>query len=195
MLQRLLDHSAGRYELDGTDVRALPEEHVRLRIAAVDQDVHLFDTTIEENLRLANRSASPQELRSALERASLADWVDALPDGLTTRVGAHGSAVSGGQAQRIGLARALLADRPLIVLYEPGEHLDHAMADQVTAAALAASTGRGVLLITHRMAHTAVCDEVVVRIDGRVAARGAPGEMDGWYAEARSHEQGPTSRM
>jgi thiol reductant ABC exporter CydC subunit len=196
VLLRLLDHRDGRYLLDGTDVRVLGEEAVRERLAAVDQQAHLFDTTIEENLRLANRAATDAQLRAALEGAALAEWVDGLPAGLATRVGAHGSAVSGGQAQRIALARVLLAGRPIVVLDEPGEHLDPAMADQVTAAALAATEGRSVVLITHRMAHTWACEEVAVLIDGRVVQRGAPdvlAAVDGWYAEAVARERGETT--
>ncbi len=187
---RLLDHRTGSYRLGGSDVRDRSEESVREVVTAVDQSSHLFDTTIEENLRLANRAASPADLRSALERAALTEWVDSLPAGLATRVGAHGSGVSGGEAQRIALARALLADRPVVVLDEPGEHLDAAMADEVTAAALAATEGRSVVLITHRMAHTGDCDEVLVLIEGRVAQRGAAGELTGWFARAAARERG-----
>ncbi len=191
VLLRLLDHRAGRYELAGRDVRDLGEQAVRAAVTAVDQRSHLFDTTIEENLRLANRAADPAELRAAVEAAQLSEWVDGLPQGLATRVGAHGSAVSGGQAQRIALARVLLSERPIVVLDEPGEHLDPAMADEVTAAALTSTAGRSVLLITHRMAHTADCDEVMVLADGRVTARGAPADLrSGWYAEALAREEG-----
>ncbi|HEX6887230.1 MAG TPA: thiol reductant ABC exporter subunit CydC, partial [Candidatus Nanopelagicales bacterium] len=190
VLLRLLDHRAGSYTLGGADVRAVGEPAVRAHVAAMDQQAHLFDTTIEENLRLANRDAGDQQLRAALEAAALADWVDGLPQGLATRVGAHGSAVSGGQAQRIALARVLLADRPIVVLDEPGEHLDPLMADQVTAAALAATAGRSVVLITHRMAHTDACAEVVVLAGGRVTERGAPAGLGGWYAEAVARERG-----
>jgi thiol reductant ABC exporter CydC subunit len=190
VLLRLLDHRAGSYTLDGADVRAAGEPAVRAHVAAMDQQAHLFDTTIEENLRLANRDATDEQLRAAIEAAALADWVDGLPQGLATRVGAHGSAVSGGQAQRIALARVLLADRPIVVLDEPGEHLDPLMADQVTAAALAATAGRSVVLITHRMAHTDACAEVVVLAGGRVTERGAPAELGGWYAEAVARERG-----
>ncbi|MGB7981972.1 MAG: thiol reductant ABC exporter subunit CydC [Candidatus Nanopelagicales bacterium] len=191
VLLRLLDHRAGRYELAGRDVRDLGEQAVRAAVTAVDQRSHLFDTTIEENLRLANRGADSAALRAAIEGARLAEWVDSLPDGLATRVGAHGSAVSGGQAQRIALARVLLADRPIVVLDEPGEHLDPAMADEVTSAALTSTIGRSVLLITHRMTHTADCDEVIVLAEGRVTAYGAPSDLSaGWYAEALAREQG-----
>jgi thiol reductant ABC exporter CydC subunit len=190
VLLRLLDHHAGTYTIGGTDVRRGGEPLVRSNVAAMGQQAHLFDTTIEENLRLANRGASDAELRAAIEAAALADWVDALPQGLATRVGAHGSAVSGGQAQRIALARVLLAERPIVVLDEPGEHLDAAMADQVTAAAIAATAGRSVVLITHRMAHTGACAEVIVLTGGRVADRGAPEALGGWYAEAVARERG-----
>lgn len=192
VLLRLLDYREGRYLLDGRDVQELAEDDVRQRLAAVDQQAHLFDTTIEENLRLANRDASDADLRRALAGAALTDWIDALPAGLATRVGAHGSAVSGGQAQRIALARVLLADRPIVVLDEPGEHLDPAMADQVTATALNATEGRSVLLVTHRMSHTVACDEVLVLTDGAVVDRGRPDELRGWYAEALAREQGET---
>jgi thiol reductant ABC exporter CydC subunit len=190
VLLRLLDHREGSYRLGDADVRDLGEDAVREVLAAVDQQAHLFDTTIEENLRLANRDATDGQLRSAIERAALDEWIDGLPAGLQTRVGAHGSAVSGGQAQRIALARVLLADRPIVVLDEPGEHLDPAMADQVTAAALAATGDRSVVLITHRMAHTSSCDEVVVLSAGRVVQRGEPSQLGGWYAEAVARERG-----
>jgi ATP-binding cassette subfamily C protein CydCD len=193
VLLRLLDHRTGSYRLADDDVRDLGEDGVRDAMAAVDQQAHLFDTTIEENLRLANREATPDQMRAALEGAQLAGWIDGLPAGTATRVGAHGSAVSGGQAQRIALARVLLADRPIVVLDEPGEHLDADMADQVTAAALSSTAGRSVVLITHRMAHTGDCDEVVVLSQGHVAQRGTPGELreaEGWYAEAAAREEG-----
>jgi ABC-type multidrug transport system fused ATPase/permease subunit len=193
VLLRLLDHRSGTYQLAGRDVRDLGEDGVRETIAAVDQQAHLFDTTIVENLRLAHREASAEQMRAAIEGAQLDGWVDSLPAGLATRVGAHGSAVSGGQAQRIALARVLLADRPIVVLDEPGEHLDPDMADQVTAAALNSTAGRSVVLVTHRMAHTGACDEVLVLSQGRIVQRGTPGELrgvGGWYAEAADREAG-----
>jgi thiol reductant ABC exporter CydC subunit len=193
VLLRLLDHREGRYLLDGRDVRDLAEDDIRTRVAAMEQRAHLFDSTIEENLRLANRQATDEQLRTAIAGAALTAWIDELPAGLQTRVGAHGSAVSGGEAQRIALARVLLADRPLVVLDEPGEHLDPAMADQVTSTALVATQGRAVLLITHRMAHTGDCDEVVVLNEGAVVARGAPDTLTGWYAEAVARERGEAS--
>jgi ATP-binding cassette, subfamily C, bacterial CydCD len=193
ILLRLLDHRTGSYQLAGVEVRDLGEDGVREAMAAVDQQAHLFDTTIEENLRLANRQADSGQMRAAIEGAQLGGWIDSLPAGMATRVGAHGSAVSGGQAQRIALARVLLADRPIVVLDEPGEHLDPDMADQVTAVALSSTAGRSVVLITHRMAHTGDCDEVVVLSQGHVVQRGTPAQLraaEGWYAEAAAREEG-----
>ncbi len=193
VLLRLLDHRDGDYRLGGLDVRTVSEEHLRQAVTAVDQHAHLFDTTIEENLRLANRGADEAALRAAIERVQLDTWMDGLPEGMATRVGAHGSAVSGGQAQRIALARVLLADRPIIILDEPGEHLDPVMADAVTAAALDTTAGRSVVLITHRMAHTGRCDEVLVVDDGHLVGRGSPAELraaGGWYADATAREEG-----
>ena len=196
VLLRLLDHRAGTYLLAGTDVRRRDEDDVRHIMTAMGQEAHLFDTTIEENLRLANRAASEQQLRAAIELAALDTWIDSLPAGMGTRVGAHGSAVSGGQAQRIALARVLLADRSIVVLDEPGEHLDPVMADQITAAALDTTQGRSVVLITHRMAHTGDCDEVLVLHEGNVVQRGTPAQLHsagGWYSEAIAREEGTTS--
>ncbi len=193
VLLRLLDHRVGRYSLDGTDVRSLSEDAVRGVVGAVDQQAHLFDTTIEENLRLARRDATDAQLQEALAGAELTEWVGGLPAGLATRVGSQGAQVSGGEAQRIALARVLLADRPVVLLDEPGEHLDAEMADRVTAAALSATTERTVLLVTHRMAHTDDCDEVVVLSQGRVLQRGAPSQLDGWYADAVARERGPAA--
>lgn len=195
VLLRLLDHRQGTYLLGDIDVRELDEDDVRQAITAMGQEAHLFDTTIEENLRLANRGATQQQLRAAIELAALDTWIDSLPAGLGTRVGAHGSAVSGGQAQRIALARVLLADRPIVVLDEPGEHLDAVMADLITAAALNTTQGRSVVLITHRMAHTGDCDEVLVLHEGRVVQRGSPAELrsaGGWYTGAIAREEGTT---
>lgn len=192
VLLRLLDHRSGSYRLADHEVRELGEGPVRATLTAMDQQGHLFDTTIEENLRLADPDADPDQLRAAIDQVQLGSWIDGLPAGMATRVGAHGSRVSGGQAQRIGLARVLLADRPIVILDEPGEHLDPSMADQVTGTALTSTTGRSVVLITHRMAHTGDCDEVVVLSEGRIVARGTPAELraaGGWYALALAREQ------
>nr|WSY53450.1 thiol reductant ABC exporter subunit CydD [Streptomyces sp. NBC_00886] len=172
VLLRFLDADAGSYTLGGVDAYALDGDDVRRLVGLCAQDAHLFDSSVRENLLLAKRDATEEELRVALERARLIDWADGLPDGLDTLVGEHGARLSGGQRQRLALARALLADFPVLVLDEPAEHLDLATADALTADLLAATEGRTTLLITHRLAGLQDVDEVIVLDEGRVVQRG-----------------------
>ncbi|RMI42991.1 thiol reductant ABC exporter subunit CydD [Streptomyces triticirhizae] len=176
-LLRFLDPEAGTYTLGGTEATALRGETVRRWVGLCAQDAHVFDSTLRENLLLARPSASEPELRSALAGARLLAWVESLPEGLDTPVGEGGARLSGGQRQRLALARALLADFPVLVLDEPAEHLDLATADALTRDLLAAAEGRAALLITHRLAGVEAVDEVLVLDGGRVAQRGAPAEL------------------
>ncbi|MFJ5836379.1 thiol reductant ABC exporter subunit CydD [Streptomyces shenzhenensis] len=177
VLLRFLDPDAGSYTLAGVDARALDGDDVRRLVGLCAQDAHLFDSSVRENLLLARKNATEAELRDALARARLLDWADGLPDGLDTLVGEHGARLSGGQRQRLALARALLADFPVLVLDEPAEHLDLPTADALTADLLAATEGRTTLLITHRLAGLDAVDEVVVLDGGRVAQRGTYAEL------------------
>ncbi len=172
VLLRLLEPASGSVTLNGVDLRDLSGDDVRRVVGLCAQDAHLFDTTIGENVRLARRSASDEEVRDALRRARLLEWVDTLPNGLDTLVGEHGARLSGGQRQRVALARALLADFPVLLLDEPTEHLDIATADDLTADLLAATEGRTTLLVTHRLAGLEAVDEIVVLGAGRVLQRG-----------------------
>jgi ATP-binding cassette subfamily C protein CydCD len=172
VLLRFLDADAGSYTLAGVDAYALDGDDVRRLVGLCAQDAHLFDSSVRENLLLAKKDATEDELRAALEGARLLDWADGLPDGLDTLVGEHGARLSGGQRQRLALARALLADFPVLVLDEPAEHLDLATADALTADLLAATEGRTTLLITHRLAGLEDVDEVIVLDEGRVVQRG-----------------------
>ncbi|MFI2202026.1 thiol reductant ABC exporter subunit CydD [Streptomyces sp. NPDC020192] len=177
VLLRFLDAQEGTYTLAGVDAYALAGDDVRRLVGLCAQDAHLFDSSVRENLLLARKDATEDELRRALGRARLLDWVDGLPDGLDTLVGEHGARLSGGQRQRLALARALLADFPVLVLDEPAEHLDLPTADALTADLLAATEGRTTLLITHRLAGLEAVDEVVVLDAGRVVQRGAYAEL------------------
>ena len=150
LLFRFLDPERGRVTIDGRDLREYRQEDVRRMFALAGQGAHLFASTIRENLRLARPGASDDALWSALRRAQVADWVGSLPDGLDTFVGEEGDGLSGGQRQRLVLARALLADAPVLVLDEPTSHLDPATARSLMNAVLDASHGKTVLLITHR---------------------------------------------
>lgn len=177
VLLRFLDAREGTYTLGGVDAYTLDGDAVRRLVGLCAQDAHLFDSSVRENLLLARKGAGEEELRDALARARLLDWADELPDGLDTLIGEQGARLSGGQRQRLALARALLADFPVLVLDEPAEHLDLPTADALTADLLAATEGRTTLLITHRLAGLDAVDEVVVLADGRVAQRGAYAEL------------------
>ncbi|MFE4599982.1 thiol reductant ABC exporter subunit CydD [Kitasatospora indigofera] len=184
-LLRFLDRTAGTVMLaDGcpqaVDSARASSDDVRRVIGLCAQDAHVFDSSLRENLRLARPGATDEELRAALASARLLDWVDTLPAGLDTMVGEHGGRLSGGQRQRLALARALLADFPVLVLDEPAEHLDLPTADALTADLLAATAGRTTLLITHRLAGLAApgaVDEILVLDRGRVAERGGWAEL------------------
>ena len=145
----------------GHDLREYAQTDVRRHFGIAGQEAYVFDSTIRENLRLARPGASDAELHDALRRARLDDWVASLPDGLDTLVGEEGSRLSGGQRQRLTLARALLADAPVLVLDEPTAHLDPATAQSVMDDVLDATAGRSVLLITHRPEGLERMDEVV----------------------------------
>ncbi|MFF5961779.1 thiol reductant ABC exporter subunit CydD [Streptomyces luteogriseus] len=177
VLLRFLDARAGSYTLAGVDAYGLRSDDVRGLVGLCAQDAHLFDSSLRENLLLARKDATEEQLRAALGRARLLDWADSLPDGLDTLVGEHGARLSGGQRQRLALARALLADFPVLVLDEPAEHLDLPTADALTADLLAATAGRTTLLITHRLAGLEAVDEVIVLDEGRVVQRGPYAEL------------------
>ncbi|MEU4797136.1 thiol reductant ABC exporter subunit CydD [Streptomyces sp. NPDC023327] len=187
VLLRFLGAYEGTYTLGGTDAAALDGDTVRGMVGLCAQDAHIFDSSVRENLLLAKKDATDAELRGALERARLDEWVASLPDGLDTLVGEHGARLSGGQRQRLALARALLADFPVLVLDEPAEHLDLPTADALTADLLAATRGRTTLLITHRLAGLDAVDEVIVLEGGRVVQRGTYGEL--------AAVEGPLRRM
>lgn len=151
--------------IGGCDVRLLRQADVRRTFALAGQGAHVFASTIRENLRLAGPEARDDDLWDVLRRAHLADWIATLPDGLDTYVGEAGDGLSGGQRQRLVLARALLADAPVLVLDEPTAHLDTSTAQAVMDDVLRASHGKAVLLITHRPEGLERADEIV-RLDG-----------------------------
>ena len=161
LLQRFLDPDEGRVTLAGRDIRDHRQRDVRRAIAVAGQDAHLFSASIRDNLRLARPDATDRELELALRRARIWDWVRRLPDSLDTFVGEAGRELSGGQRQRLVLARALLADAPVLVLDEPTAHLDPSTATELMRDVFAAADDRTVLLITHRTEGLDLVDRVL----------------------------------
>lgn len=157
----------GSLRFGGVELAEYGGDDLRRIVGLCSQDAHIFDTTLAENLRLARPSADDEALARALRWAGLRDWLNALErtgDGLQTRLGEHGRAVSGGERGRIALARCLLADREVLILDEPDAHLDAATADRVLRTAAAALEGKTALIITHRPVPDGIVDRSI-RLD------------------------------
>ncbi|HUZ26866.1 MAG TPA: thiol reductant ABC exporter subunit CydC [Streptosporangiaceae bacterium] len=187
VLLRFVGLTGGTASLNGHDLAGFRGDDVRSVIRGLAQDAHIFDTTIRANLLIGAPDASDAQLADAAARARLADWISSLPQGWETPVGAHGARLSGGQRQRLALARALLADPPVLVLDEPTAHLDPGSRRDLAADLLAISRGRSTLLITHDLLGLDRVDEIIVLSDGLVAERGSHAEL--------SRSGGPYQRM
>ena len=163
-LAGLLEPRGGTLTLDGVPPWQVARSQAAARVCLTAEDAHVFHTNVLENLRVARGDVTPAEARQLLDQAGLGDWLEALPDGVETVVGTDAATLSGGERRRLLLARALAAPAPLMLLDEPGEHLDATTADRLVADLLTvgARQGRGTLLVTHRLSSLAHADEVLV---------------------------------
>ena len=168
VLLRFLDIESGRVSLAGVDAAELDPDELRRVVGLVADDAHIFGSTLRENLRLARPQASDAELLAALRRAHLGGWYAGLPAGLDTWLGEGGSQLSGGERRRVALARALLANTPVLVLDEPTEGLDGATARALVADLLDAAAGRSVVLVTHRPEGLDLVEEIHELRQGRL---------------------------
>jgi ATP-binding cassette subfamily C protein CydCD len=193
LLMRFWDPEAGRITLDGHDIRELDLDLLRDRIALVAQDTFLFNDTLEANIRLARPDASDAELRAAIERAALADYIDGLPDGLATPAGERGVKLSGGQRQRIAIARAFLKDAPVLILDEATSHLDAISEKAVRAALAELMQARTTIVIAHRLSTIRDADVILVLDDGHAVECGSHDELvaeGGLYARLVARQTG-----
>ena len=188
VLLRFCDLVGGTVTLGGADLAGYAADDVRTVIGGCPQDPHIFATGIRDNLRLARPGATDDELADAADRARLLAWIQSLPRGWDTQVGAHGAAMSGGERQRLALARALLADPAVLILDEPTAHLDPAARSALTADLLAVTRGRTTLLITHELEGLDEVDEIIVLDHGQVVQRGTHRQLscaEGPYRQMR----------
>ncbi|MEM7766233.1 MAG: ABC transporter ATP-binding protein/permease [Pseudomonadota bacterium] len=195
LLFRFYEVQSGAVEVDGQDVRDVTQASLRRCLGLVPQDVILFNETIRENVAYARPGASDDEVLDALRRAQLLAFVESLPEGLDTRVGERGLKLSGGEKQRVGIARVILADPAILVLDEATSALDSATEAAVQDALEEAARGRTTLMVAHRLSTVQNADEILVLREGRIAERGnhesllsENGEYSAMWARQRARD-------
>jgi ABC-type multidrug transport system fused ATPase/permease subunit len=177
LLLRFWDPQGGRVVFDGHDLRDVTLESLRGQIGLVFQDTFVFDTTVRENVALAREGATDAEVEAAVRAAQLADWVESLPTGLDTLLGERGVRMSGGQRQRLAIARALLRDPELLILDEATSALDARTEAEILETLEQLAQGRTTISITHRLSLSARADHIFVLDEGRVVEEGTHAEL------------------
>jgi len=172
LLFRFYDVQSGAITIDGQDVRDVTQDGLRASIGMVPQDTVLFNDTILYNIRYGRTDASDDDVRRAAELAQIADFVEALPDGFKSMVGERGLKLSGGEKQRVAIARTILKAPPIMVLDEATSALDTQTEQEIQAALDLVSQGRTTLVIAHRLSTVVRADEIIVLRDGQIAERG-----------------------
>ncbi|MBJ3812716.1 ABC transporter ATP-binding protein [Streptomyces flavofungini] len=177
LVPRLYDVTGGRVTLDGVDVRDLDFDTLARAVGVVSQEAYLFHASVAENLRFAKPDATDEELHAAARAAQIHDHIAALPDGYDTVVGERGHRFSGGEKQRLAIARTILRDPPVLILDEATSALDTRTEHAVQQAIDALSANRTTLTIAHRLSTVRDADQIVVLDSGRMAERGTHGEL------------------
>lgn len=177
LVNRLYDPEAGSVKVDGRDVRSITTDSLRAAVGVVAQDPHLFHATIAENLRYAAPSATDDDIRQACASAQILTVIDDLPNGFDTVVGDRGYRLSGGEKQRLAIARMLLKDPTIVVLDEATSHLDTENEAAIGLALDEALAGRTALVIAHRLSTIVNSDAIIVLEAGRVVQQGTHGEL------------------
>ncbi|GAA3736239.1 ABC transporter ATP-binding protein [Streptomyces tremellae] len=177
LVPRLYDVTRGRVTLDGVDVRELSFDTLARAVGVVSQETYLFHASVADNLRFAKPDATDEEIETAARAAQIHDHIASLPDGYDTLVGERGYRFSGGEKQRLAIARTILRDPPVLILDEATSALDTRTEHAVQQAIDALSTGRTTITIAHRLSTVRDADEIVVLDGGRIAERGTHREL------------------
>jgi len=186
LIPRLYDVTSGAISIDGHDIRDLTVESLRNSIGVVMQDAHLFHETIAENLRYAKSDATDEEMKAACQAAQIWRLIEGLPNGLDTMVGERGHRLSGGEKQRLAIARLLLKSPAVVILDEATAHLDSENEALVHAALESALKGRTSIVIAHRLSTVRDADQILVLDSGSIVERGKHDELvalGGLYAD------------